>query len=119
MKRGLVWSVFLMIAMTAAGNSAPTNGASYDTLRARAKANGFVVVIVGLKSPHPDTLPISQLQDELLARLRKFAVSHIKKYENIDNDGVIDDTDNCPNDPNPDQLDSDGDGIGDACSTTP
>ena len=32
-----------------------------------------------------------------------------------DGDGVPDDTDNCPNTPNADQLDSDGDGIGDVC----
>ena len=32
-----------------------------------------------------------------------------------DNDGVADDIDNCPDVPNADQSDSDGDGIGDAC----
>ncbi len=32
-----------------------------------------------------------------------------------DGDGVIDCADNCPNDPNPDQSDIDGDGIGDVC----
>ncbi len=32
-----------------------------------------------------------------------------------DGDGVPNDFDNCPNDPNPDQEDSDGDGRGDAC----
>ncbi|MGC6419361.1 MAG: thrombospondin type 3 repeat-containing protein [Bradymonadia bacterium] len=32
-----------------------------------------------------------------------------------DNDGVADDIDNCPDEPNADQSDSDGDGIGDAC----
>lgn len=33
----------------------------------------------------------------------------------FDGDGVPDDTDNCPLDFNPDQVDTDGDGLGDAC----
>lgn len=36
-----------------------------------------------------------------------------------DGDGVADVFDNCPDDANPDQLDSDGDRIGDACDTMP
>lgn len=32
-----------------------------------------------------------------------------------DNDGVLDDSDNCPQAPNPDQADADGDGVGDVC----
>ncbi len=33
----------------------------------------------------------------------------------VDDDGILDDADNCPNDPNPNQDDLDGDDIGDAC----
>ena len=36
-----------------------------------------------------------------------------------DRDGVPDDLDNCPDTPNPDQLDADGDGQGDVCDSTP
>lgn len=47
------------------------------------------------------------------------------EFTDIDNDGVADECDNCPNDANPideefgEQLDSDGDGRGDACDECP
>jgi hypothetical protein len=37
--------------------------------------------------------------------------------EDSDSDGVPDSIDNCPDVPNPDQKDNDGDGLGDACDT--
>ncbi|MCB9666462.1 MAG: hypothetical protein H6732_20295 [Alphaproteobacteria bacterium] len=36
-----------------------------------------------------------------------------------DDDGVADDVDNCPINPNPQQVDNDGDGTGDPCDPTP
>jgi subtilisin family serine protease len=39
--------------------------------------------------------------------------------EDIDNDGIADGVDNCPDICNTHQLDSDGDGIGDVCDDTP
>jgi len=36
-----------------------------------------------------------------------------------DGDGVCDSDDNCPANPNPDQVDSDGDGVGDVCDNCP
>lgn len=36
-----------------------------------------------------------------------------------DQDGIPDCSDNCPDDPNPDQADGDGDGVGDACDDCP
>lgn len=36
-----------------------------------------------------------------------------------DSDGVLDANDNCPNTPNPDQADADGDGRGDVCDACP
>ena len=40
------------------------------------------------------------------------------EWEDTDNDGVGNNSDNCPMDSNPDQEDSDGDRIGDACDDT-
>ena len=36
-------------------------------------------------------------------------------FRDTDRDGVLDNVDNCPIDPNPYQLDSNGDGVGDVC----
>ncbi|XOV93646.1 MAG: Ig-like domain-containing protein [Bacteroidota bacterium] len=35
--------------------------------------------------------------------------------EDVDGDGIPNESDNCPSAPNPDQTDTDGDGVGDAC----
>ena len=40
-------------------------------------------------------------------------------FIDTDEDGVLDDLDNCPNDSNADQLDSDDDGVGDVCDDCP
>jgi len=45
---------------------------------------------------------------------RGFAVTVNVDYDN-DSDGVANSIDNCPNDYNPSQIDSDGDGIGNVC----
>ena len=44
-------------------------------------------------------------------------ITVIFEYEpdDLDQDGVLSDVDNCPNTYNPDQADADGDGVGDAC----
>jgi hypothetical protein len=60
--------------------------------------------------------------DALISNIKNFACNHpceTKFNANLDsdsdNDCFTDDIDNCPNTYNPDQADSDGDGIGDAC----
>jgi Tol biopolymer transport system component len=44
-----------------------------------------------------------------------FDVFKVSVVRDADGDGVLDPVDNCPDDPNPGQLDTDGDGAGDAC----
>ena len=43
----------------------------------------------------------------------------VPNEEDIDNDGIPNNDDNCPEDHNPDQQDTDDDGIGDVCDTEP
>ena len=47
--------------------------------------------------------------------LQNTAILDCPVSADADGDGVADSDDNCPNTPNPDQLDSDGNGVGDAC----
>jgi len=48
-----------------------------------------------------------------------FALARYLAFPDADNDGVPDDSDNCPQTPNPGQEDADGDGFGDVCDVCP
>jgi hypothetical protein len=51
---------------------------------------------------------------------RRQVIGELKLSANApdpDGDGVVSAIDNCPDVPNPDQTDSDGDGVGDACAS--
>jgi hypothetical protein len=66
----------------------------------------FIQVRVTLRAAPDGTTPV-------LSDIR------IKGGIDTDGDGILDDDDNCPFVPNPDQSDVDGDGIGDECDATP
>ena len=53
--------------------------------------------------------------------MEEYDLTLTREIEEVDRDAddVCDDVDNCPDTPNPDQADADGDGIGDACDLTP
>jgi len=58
---------------------------------------------------------IIKLSLYLLIILVSFSCSNDKPNDDIDNDKIINTSDNCPETPNEDQLDTDNDGQGDAC----
>ncbi|MEM9564085.1 MAG: lamin tail domain-containing protein [Actinomycetota bacterium] len=63
-----------------------------------------------------------ELPDERLFTLTDAAgqvVSVLVDDPDLDDDGVVNEVDNCPADANPDQGDADADGIGDVCDPSP
>lgn len=57
----------------------------------------------------------SSLVGNSLVFLSKQSVNDFITGNDIDGDNIPNSLDNCPCNPNPDQLDTDGDGVGDAC----
>ena len=70
-------------------------------------------------STTPNTLMEPETHPELTTKvdLTLPVLRDIGWYADRDNDLVPDEKDNCPGVSNPDQADSDGDGVGDACDT--
>ena len=64
----------------------------------------------------PGIAKVVMVAGPLLDMFDNFIFETVSPYiEDQDNDGVSDDEDNCMSTPNPDQTDSDSDGMGDVC----
>ena len=59
-----------------------------------------------------------QSLDGTLSYSKTLTITVNDVFEDMDNDGVSDQTDNCPTTANADQLDTDADGVGDVCDNT-
>lgn len=74
------------------------------------------VTIVGLDNDVPHTVAVSTRKDgKWRNESTEVTVTPSAAPGDADGDGVLDDADNCRNVPNPDQVDTDSDGLGDAC----
>jgi gliding motility-associated-like protein len=60
-----------------------------------------------------------QSLDGTLSYSKTLTITVNDVFEDMDNDGVSDQTDNCPTTANADQLDTDADGVGDVCDNAP
>jgi len=85
---------------------------------ARLDYNGDAILDIGPRLEGPgDTYPGDVDGDKLFDGTvyhAQIAVDHDCAVD-TDGDGLPDELDNCPNHPNPEQTDADGDGLGDAC----
>jgi sugar lactone lactonase YvrE len=91
---------------------ADTGNGRVEAFASYPDGSGFLDSLGGLGSPSDVALaPGAQLYVADLASGRIYRI----RYDDGDADGVIDAVDNCPAVANPDQRDTDHDGLGDAC----
>lgn len=104
------------------GSLERVNGSTFGTGTCNAAASDGSIQATGLV--YTVTLPDGTIDQgsvalsfvDDLANSRFSAKFHsLRRVADMDADGVYDGLDNCPSDRNPDQLDTDDDGIGDVC----
>ena len=72
-----------------------------------------------LDDPHVSTQACGRVADNYAKQSARYDASPLPPCVDADADGVDDLIDNCPDVFNPDQLDDDWDGMGDACDEGP
>ena len=78
-------------------------------------ALGRTYEIYKIDNPMPGEWTARMIGTDVPAQGEQTSLNISINVVDTDGDGIKDNYDNCPDVPNPDQLDSDGDGIGDAC----
>ncbi|MCB9851671.1 MAG: thrombospondin type 3 repeat-containing protein [Phycisphaerales bacterium] len=90
----------------------------FGTIASGANATATVIVTPGADGMLTNT--VSAFGAEIDVNLaNNTATSNTIVAPDADGDGIANDDDNCPMDANPDQADSNGDGVGDACTPPP
>ena len=92
---------------------ANADGFTHDT---RVRVEGVVTLAPRCQ---PETLGCLEPEEPLAGCLLENTIDGCVEESDGDDDGVVDDQDNCPTSANPGQDDGDGDGVGDACDNCP
>lgn len=100
------------------GQSAGTVTFQFGTIASGANATGTIVVTPSAEGVLSNTVTVTGAEVDLnLAN--NTATAETAVGPDADSDGIGNDVDNCPTVANADQADSNGDGVGDACTPPP
>ncbi len=113
----------LWAAAAAADGSQPIAGGFYGASDASGTPVSMQDAIAGRSLIGDWTLSIVDHEPadrgQLMTATVEFRTGVVDVFTDLDGDGVLDCSDNCPSTPNVDQADADGDGIGDLCDLCP